>query len=358
MGGDRDVATCRCSTCSTRTRAGHAVASRRCWPTSSRRRARSSASWPSCARSGPPAHALDAATTGWPRARALGARATQRAADALERRGDLVGALRAARHWTSRRHPRRAAAAGHRRRRAAAAGDRDRRRTARASAPGTAASGCPSARTRRGWTSCSRRPACTSPASTGPTCSARPAPRRCAARPGSLLVPLDRAGDRPRLARERLPVARRLPRHAPADAARATASGPTTARRTTRSAARARARAHARDFVARVAGRRGRRLRHRALRPLLARGRHVPGGGARAGATSCRSTVDGARAAPPTSPPTSWGAGARPAHLERAAADGLAWTPARRRAAPRSAPTRRRARCASCSRCRAPTGRS
>ena len=52
-----------------------------------------------------------------------------------------------------------------------------------------------------------------------------------------MLVPLDRAGDRPRLAPRRLPVARRLPRHAPADAARRTRPGPTTARPTTPSAA-------------------------------------------------------------------------------------------------------------------------
>ena len=54
----------------------------------------------------------------------------------------------------------------HRRRRAAAAADRDRRAPRALRRAGAAASGCPSARTRRGSTRCSRRPACTPPAST------------------------------------------------------------------------------------------------------------------------------------------------------------------------------------------------
>ena len=61
------------------------------------------------------------------------------------------------------------------------------RRTAPARAAGTAASGCPSARTRRGWTRCSRRRACTRPASSSPTSSGRrrPAPAPAAhRRPG------------------------------------------------------------------------------------------------------------------------------------------------------------------------------
>ena len=72
--------------------------------------------------------------------------------------------------------------------------------------------------TRRGSTRSSRRPACTPPASTSPTCSgygaagpAAPAAHRrgAAARP-------DRPGDHgPRLAHERLSLARRLPQHAP-----------------------------------------------------------------------------------------------------------------------------------------------
>ena len=140
---------------------GHALDHARCSPTSSRRRARSSAAWRSCARSGP---RRTRSTCGDDAARRRSSTPRARyaaAADALERRGDLIAAF--APHVTldERRHPRRAPAAGHRRRRPAAARDRDRVAPRAASAPGTAASGCPSARTRRGSTSCSRRPACT-----------------------------------------------------------------------------------------------------------------------------------------------------------------------------------------------------
>ena len=83
--------------------------------------------------------------------------------------------------------------------------------------PGAAGSGCPSAPTRRGSTSRSRRRACMPPASTSPTCSAtarRPA-APAAHRRGPAARP-DRPGDHgPRLAHERLSLARRLPRHAP-----------------------------------------------------------------------------------------------------------------------------------------------
>ena len=99
-------------------------------------------------------------------------------------------ALRAARRVDLGGHPRGAAAAGHRRRRAPAARGRHRvpppARFGRGR--GAAASGCPSARTRRGWTRCSRTPACTRRASTSPTssASARAAHLRAAAhrRPG------------------------------------------------------------------------------------------------------------------------------------------------------------------------------
>ena len=60
-------------------------------------------------------------------------------------------------------------------------------RTARASAAGAAGSGCPSAHTRRGSTSRSRRRACTRSASTSPTSWARARRSscgRCAPRPG------------------------------------------------------------------------------------------------------------------------------------------------------------------------------
>ena len=79
------------------------------------------------------------------------------------RAADLLGALGAARQLDLGGHARGAAAAGHRRRRRAAGADR------RGVAPpplrrlGAAASGCPSARTRRGWTRRSRTPACAPP---------------------------------------------------------------------------------------------------------------------------------------------------------------------------------------------------
>ncbi len=156
------------------------------------------------------------------------------AADALERRGDLIAAFAPARELDLRRHPRGPAAAGHGRRRAPAGGDRASPPTASASAPGTVASGCPSARTRRGSTTCSRRPASTSRAWTGPTsaCATRAGPR-----PDIALVPLDRHGDRPRLGPPGLPVARRLPGHEPAHRALRTRRGRSTAPPTTPSAA-------------------------------------------------------------------------------------------------------------------------
>ena len=108
-------------------------------------------------RRSPPSSSAPAATTRAPPT------ASTRSATAAWPRG-------LARHaaWTSSRDPRRPAAAGHRRRRAAAAARRDRGapRTRAAARRGAAASGCPSARTRRGWTRCWRRPACTRPAST------------------------------------------------------------------------------------------------------------------------------------------------------------------------------------------------
>ena len=74
----------------------------------------------------PASHALDATTAStWP----IRVQRYARAADALERRGDLIDAFAPARELDLRRHPRRAAAARHRRRHPAAAGDRDRRRT-------------------------------------------------------------------------------------------------------------------------------------------------------------------------------------------------------------------------------------
>ena len=117
------------------------------------------------------------------------------------------------------------------------------RRTGAASAPGTAASGCPSARTRRGSTSCSRRPACTSRASNGPA----PGPFRSEA--GVVLVPTRPRGDRPRLAHVRLSVARRLSRHASADAARPPGVGQRRHALRPRARRRAGARATPSEFV-------------------------------------------------------------------------------------------------------------
>ena len=81
-------------------------------------------------------------------------------------RGDLPARLAAHATLDLGGHARGAAAARDARRRAAAARDRDRRAPRALRAAGPAASGCPSARTRRGSTSCSRRRACAPPAST------------------------------------------------------------------------------------------------------------------------------------------------------------------------------------------------
>ena len=199
------------------------------------------------------------------------------------------------------------------------------RRTASASAPGTAASGCPSARTRRGSTSCSRRPACTS------TCvdwtdvlGAGPQPPQ-RSEAGVLLVPLDRAAidlvwhERGYPAHGDYRDSHRLTR------ARARRLGQRRRRRTTPSAAPPGPAHDAADFVARVAGRRRRRLRHRALRPPLARGRHVPGGRARAGRRRRRSSSRDAAPAPRRRPPTSWGEARDLRTWSAPAADGLAW---------------------------------
>ena len=75
----------------------------------------------------PASHGLDAVDHPEAAAQiAYSAARYESAAEALERRGDLIAAFAPARHVDERRHPRRAAAAGHRRRRAAAARDRDR----------------------------------------------------------------------------------------------------------------------------------------------------------------------------------------------------------------------------------------
>ena len=265
---------------------GHALASRPCSPTSSRRRARWSAAWRSCARCGPRRTRSTPTTRPVARARVLrGALRGGRRRAGAPRRPDRR--LRAARQLDVAPPPTPCCRCWPPTPACACSWRPGSPRTARASAPGTAASGCPSARTRRGSTGCSRRPACTSPASTGPT-SRRSREPRSAREAGVLLVPLDRDGDRPRLARARLPVARRLPRHAPADAARATPSGPTTATPyDPERGARARPRARRARLRGASPTARRRRLRHRALRPPLARGRDVPG----ARCSSCADVV-------------------------------------------------------------------
>ena len=161
------------------------------------------------------------------------------------------------------------------------------------------------------------------------------APARCAPRPGRCSS-RSTARDRPRLERGRLSVARRLPRHAPADGARATRRGRTTAapydpERARRPGAGRRRGVRARRGGARARRRaRGRRVRHRAVRPALARGRRVARGRARGGgarrrsgsrrSTSCSATPTRRRRCRPRR-------GARRATCARGAAGarGLAW---------------------------------
>ena len=155
--------TCRCSTCCDGA-AGDASASRPCCATSSRRCAarRASASSRFLRDIRAPIHAEDAAgldATGEPELAAEVRRAAgdyTRADEAFERaRRRPARRLRAASTgvelWTSRRHPRGAAAAGHRRRPCGCSSATGiGLAPARASAAGAAASGCPSAPTRPG----------------------------------------------------------------------------------------------------------------------------------------------------------------------------------------------------------------
>ena len=125
--------------------------------------------------------------------------------------------------------------------------------TAAASATaGAAGCGCRSARTRRGWTGCSRRPACARRASTSPTCSTRRAPapaahrRRPAARADR---PRD---DRARLEPRRLSGRRRLPQLPPLHAAPPPRVGQRRRAVRPERAPPAAARRDAADFVART----------------------------------------------------------------------------------------------------------
>ena len=83
------------------TRARSRSRSPRCWPTSSRRRARSSAAWRSCARSGPRRTRSTPPTIRLAAALEYSAARYEPAADALERRGDLIAAFAPHVSWTS-----------------------------------------------------------------------------------------------------------------------------------------------------------------------------------------------------------------------------------------------------------------
>ena len=119
----------------------------------------------------------------------------------------------------------------------------------------------------------------------------------------------------------------------------------------------ARARLDAQDFVGAGRGRLRRRLRHRAVRALLARGRRRSWRRCSSRPTSCRSISAAPSTAPADAPPTSWG---EARDLRTWSAPAATASPGRSAApsSPRSARTRRRGRCASCWRSRARTGRS
>ena len=287
MGGDRDVATCRCSTCSTTAPAADAVADAGALRPA--RGAGRAGALPGVPRDG--ASSRTAATSRRAdagevaRARALRARIRARAPTRGARRRparrarpprdvDVVGDARGP------------AAAGDRRGRAPAAARPASTRTARASAAGAAGCGCRSARTRRGSTRCSRRPACAPSASTSPTCRVDEHLRPLRSPAGPLLVPIDRAtielvwsrGGYP--SRRRVPQLPRLHEHrhrawaidgAPYDPARARAQARARRRATSSRASRARRRRRAVRL----------RARHRAARRLVARGRRVARRGAR-----------------------------------------------------------------------------
>ena len=332
----------------------------------------------------PASHALDVEAADDPAVaaeleRAAGDYARAPAASAC--RGGLLGALAPHAAWTSAATHARAAAAGHRRGRAPAAAHRDRgapralrRRLARRLLAARVRARAVAGRAARGGRACTR------PASTSPTSSARrpapPAPAghrgRAAARARSTAWRSSSCG-----APSGYPSHARLPRLPPPHRARPPPVGQR--RRRLRPGPRGRAgRAPTRrDFVARVrrarARRRAVRLRagHRAARALVARGPAVAGGAwsprrARAGLELVH--LDDALADADPAPAGAAGrarddAGARRATCRR----GRARTSPTSRGAARAAELdvlaagaggRRRARCASCSRCRAATGPS
>ena len=234
-------ATCRCWTCSTAT-PGKVTLSHHARARRPARGAGRAGALPDLPARGPARLARARPAPTHPQLALLRGAATQQAADALERRGDLIAAFAPARHAGPPRPPTPSCRCW----------------------PRTPACGC-------SWRPGSRRTARRFGAWHGgfwlPECAHAPwlddlleeagvhvtcvdwtnvgsHASRAAPRPGIVLVPLDRAGDRPRLGPERLPGARRLPRHEPAHAARAPGVG--RRRRAVRPRARPRARARAR----------------------------------------------------------------------------------------------------------------
>ena len=351
MGGDRDQLPAAARRARRAPGRGHALAHAGARATSSRRRARSSAASRSCARSGPRRTGSTSRrpTRRWPRRSSAARPRYAAAADALERRGDLLGrASRRTRRWTSAAThavlPLLATDAGVRLQLATGIASHRARfgdwgggfwlpECAHAPWLDDAARGGRRARRR---------------ASTGPTCSAPGRSRRAAREAGVVLGAARPRGDRAGLAPRRLPVARRLPRHAPADRAPPPRVGERRRRLRPRRAPRPGRAADAADFV-RARGRARRAVgggaRHRAARPLLARGRRLAAGRARGlrapRASSWRRSARARSRTRPAEPPvTSWGDGRDLRTWSGPRRGGLAWTPARAPSCARSAAAR------------------
>ena len=155
VGGDRHLLPAAARRARRRARARDAVAHAGAVRPARGARARSSAAWRSCARSGPRRTGSTSRRPrdgGGRRARALARPPTPRPPTRSSGAATCVAAFAPHARWTSAATHADPPAAGHRRRRPAPAARPGSRRTARASATGTAACGCPSARTRRGST--------------------------------------------------------------------------------------------------------------------------------------------------------------------------------------------------------------
>ena len=383
MGGDGDLVPAAARPARRGTRPHHASRSRRCCATSSRRDGVGERFLAFLRDLRAETHRRDIAAAEDPAlARELerSAGLYAAAAERFEARGRRPGRARSRRTRPGRRRrPTRCCRCWPRPRACACSSRRGSPPTGAASGPGTAACGCPSAATRRGSTRSSRRRACTPRASTSPTCSAtapRPSCARCAPAPGrcssrstgrSWTSSGTRAGYPSHGAYR---DTRRYTEHrhtpwavdgAPYDPARAAAQ----------------VRADAEHFVSEVARRIERgglcvcaldtellgHFWHEGVDWLAAvdrglRRRRGRAGRARRGAR--RAARCGAGAGRPAA--DELGRAARPRDLERAGRGGAPVARAQRRAAGprRDRPPRRRAAapCASCSRCRPPTGPS